>query len=95
MTAIELSWIGCEITLLECSRGSLEDKGAGIILRLPLIETLKERHLVGENMAHIPTLPRSFLVKDGGGPARGRTIWDQPIDISTTNWDVLFRELRE
>ena len=94
VTATELSRIGCDVTLFERSTGSLEDRGAGILLALSLIETLKKRELVDDDMAHIPTLKRPFVVPDGENKYLGRIIWDQTASFGTTNWDVLYRQLR-
>jgi len=94
VTAIELAGAGADVTVFERSR-HLEDRGAGIGLALSLIETLKERRLVDADMSHIPVFKRRFVIRrDEESPHLGRTIWEQSFASASTNWDVLYRQLR-
>ena len=96
VTAAELLRIGCDVTVFERSRGNLEDRGAGILLALSLIETLKERDLINQDMPYIEDTVRPFIVRyDEDSPHLGRNIWEQPVSFGATNWDVLYRELRK
>src|SRR5262249_41484831 len=94
ITAAELLRLGAGVTVLERSR-HLEDRGAGIGLALSLVETLKQRSLVDADMGCIPVFTRRFVVGNGRESAHlGRTIWEQPFASVSTNWDVLYRQLR-
>lgn len=94
VTAAELTRLGADVTVFERSR-HLEDRGAGIGLALSLVETLKQRDLVDAEMAYIPVFKRRFAIRcDEESPHLGRTIWEQPFAAGSTNWDVLYRQLR-
>jgi 2-polyprenyl-6-methoxyphenol hydroxylase-like FAD-dependent oxidoreductase len=94
VTAIELARLGADVTVFERSR-HLQDRGAGIGLALSLIETLKERSLVDVDMGHIPVFKRRFVIRcDEEGRQLGRTIWEQSFASGSTNWDVLYGQLR-
>jgi 2-polyprenyl-6-methoxyphenol hydroxylase-like FAD-dependent oxidoreductase len=94
VTAIELIRLGVDVTVFERSR-HLQDRGAGIGLALSLIETLKERNLVDADLAHIPVFKRRFVIRcDEESRHLGRTIWEQSFASGSTNWDVLFGQLR-
>ena len=94
ITAAELLRLGADVTVLERSR-HLEDRGAGIGLALSLVETLKRRSLVDADMGCIPVFKRRFVVGNGRESAHlGRTIWEQSFASVSTNWDVLYRQLR-
>jgi 2-polyprenyl-6-methoxyphenol hydroxylase-like FAD-dependent oxidoreductase len=94
ITAAELVRLGADVTVLERSR-HLEDRGAGIGLALSLVEILKQRSLVDTDMGRIPVFKRRFVVGNGRESAHlGRTIWEQSFASVSTNWDVLYRQLR-
>ena len=94
VTAAELVRLGADVMVFERSR-HLEDRGAGIGLALSLVETLKERSLIDADMAHIPVFNRRFVVRcDKEDPYLGRTIWEQSFASASTNWDVLYRQVR-
>ena len=94
VTAAELVRLGAHVTVFERSR-HLEDRGAGIGLALSLVERLKERSLIDADMAHIPVFKRRFVVRcDKEDPYLGRTIWEQSFASASTNWDVLYGQIR-
>jgi len=94
VAAAELVRLGAKVMVFERSR-HLEDRGAGIGLALSLIERLKERGLIDADMAHIPVFKRRFVVRcDEEDPYLGRTIWDQSFASASTNWDVLYGQIR-
>src|SRR5215813_10475988 len=94
VTAAELVRLGADVMVFERSR-HLEDRGAGIGLALSLVEKLKERSLIDADMAHIPVFKRRFVVRcDKEDPYLGRTIWEQSFASASTNWDVLYRQIR-
>ena len=95
VTAIELARIGADVTVFERSR-HLADRGAGIGLALSLIETLKARDLVDAHISHIPVFKRRFVVRcDQESSHLGRTVWEQSFASASTNWDVLYGQLRQ
>jgi len=94
VTAAELVRLGADVTVFERSR-HLEDRGAGIGLALSLVERLKERGLIDADMAHIPVFNRRFVVRcDKEDLHLGRTIWVQSFASASTNWDVLYGQIR-
>jgi 2-polyprenyl-6-methoxyphenol hydroxylase-like FAD-dependent oxidoreductase len=94
VTAAELVRLGADVMVFERSR-HLEDRGAGIGLALSLVEALKERGLIDADMAHIPVFNRRFVVRcDEEDPYLGRTIWVQSFASASTNWDVLYGQIR-
>ena len=93
VTAAQLTRLGAGVAVFERSR-QLEDRGAGIGLALSLIETLKERDLADTGMAFIPVFKRRFVVRHDKDLHLGRTLWEQSFAAGSTNWDVVYRELR-
>jgi len=94
VTATELAGAGADVTVFERSH-HLEDRGAGIALALSLVEALKQRGLVDPDMSHIPVFKRRFVVRcDEESPHLGRTLWEQSFASASTNWDLLYRQLR-
>lgn len=95
VTAVELARLGADVTVFERSH-RLEDRGAGIGLALSLIETLKQRDLIDDDTGHIPVFRRRFVVRcNEDSPHLGRTIWEQSFASGSTNWDVVYRQLRQ
>jgi 2-polyprenyl-6-methoxyphenol hydroxylase-like FAD-dependent oxidoreductase len=95
--AIALQRAGCEVTVYERSRGTLEDRGAGIGMPLALLHTLVDRDFVDAGMAHLPVTKTSFVLRadaTDGAPDRGRLLWEQPTAAAVTNWGILYRHLR-
>lgn len=93
--AIELLRAGCQVTVYERSAGKLKDRGAGITISLSLFKTLVERNLVDPDMAHFPAKKRPFVVRSNeDSNDLGRILWEQPIAVALTSWDVLYRNLR-
>ncbi|MFN0037932.1 MAG: FAD-dependent monooxygenase [Burkholderiales bacterium] len=93
--AIELRRLGFDVTVFERSR-NLEDRGAGITLTLSVLDFLRERDLVGAGLSFFPVRKRQFVVRSDEQDQRfGKTIWESPSLVDSTNWDVLYRELRQ
>ena len=57
--AIALRRAGCEVTVYERSRGTLEDRGAGIGMPLALLHTLIARDFVDADIAHFHVCGRT------------------------------------
>ena len=94
VTAAELVRLGADVTVFERSR-HLEDRGAGISIALSLLETLKQRGLVDADIAYLPVFKRRFVIRcEEESQHLGRTIWEQSFAAGSTNWDVLYGQLR-
>jgi 2-polyprenyl-6-methoxyphenol hydroxylase-like FAD-dependent oxidoreductase len=81
----------------ERSRGTLEDRGAGIGMPLALLHTLIARDLVDVEMAHFQATTAAFVRRadpEDGAPGRGRLLWEHPIAAAVTNWGIVYRHLR-
>jgi 2-polyprenyl-6-methoxyphenol hydroxylase-like FAD-dependent oxidoreductase len=95
--AIALRRVGCAVTVYERSRGTLEDRGAGIGMPLALLHTLIERDLVDADIAHFQATKAPFVLRadpEPGEPGRGRLLWEHPIAAAVTNWGIVYRHLR-
>lgn len=92
-TAISLERLGCDVTVLERSSGALQDRGAGIAVPDPLREELIEAGYLPADYRHWRAQGRRWIVEDGTDD--GRTAWSQPGPMTTNNWSVLWRSLRE
>ena len=96
--AIELSRVGCQVTVFERSPQSLQDRGAGIAMPLSLLETLQARDLFDQEMPHLTIHQASFVTRDEGNQEEGRsgkTLWERPFAAAVTNWGLWFRQLRK
>ena len=95
ITAAELVRLGADVTVFERSH-HLQDRGAGIGLALSLIETLKQRSLVDTDLGHIPVFKRRFVIRcDEDNPHLGAQSGNSPLPSGSTNWDVLYQQLRQ
>jgi 2-polyprenyl-6-methoxyphenol hydroxylase-like FAD-dependent oxidoreductase len=95
--AIALRRAGCEVTVYERSRGTLEDRGAGIGMPLTLLQTLIDRDMVDADIAYFQATKAPFVLRDhteAGEPGRGRLLWEHPIAAAVTNWGIVYRHLR-
>src|SRR5262252_4195536 len=95
--AIALRRMGCEVTVYERSRGTLEDRGAGIGMPLALLHTLIERDFVDAGMAHFQATKAPFVLRADAGDGRhvrGQLVWEQPVAAAVTNWGIVYRHLR-
>lgn len=90
--AIALARLGCEVTVYERSRGTLQDRGAGIVIPLPLRSELQSATYLPDDYPVFRLLGRRFVVADG--TADGDVRWEQPGPADANNWGVLWRHLR-
>jgi 2-polyprenyl-6-methoxyphenol hydroxylase-like FAD-dependent oxidoreductase len=70
----------------------LTDRGAGIVLPLPLVEQLMELNLFDRNIPYCPIDHRSFWVTNTTGEQQ--MIWTQSGQLMAFNWSTLYRQLR-
>ena len=90
--AIALARAGCEVTVLERSRGELRDRGTGISVAPQLIDRLVAADFLPAGYPVCKLERRLWYHVDGTDA--GRLIWDQPGKGLLNNWGVLFRNLR-
>ena len=93
--AIELSRLGCAVTVFERSAGRLEDRGAGIASSLQHLELLTARDLIDADMPTVLPDPTRIFTVPSDGDARGRILWETPLRAACLTWGVLFANLRK
>jgi 2-polyprenyl-6-methoxyphenol hydroxylase-like FAD-dependent oxidoreductase len=93
--AIELSRLGCDVTVFERSLGQLEDRGAGIASSVEHLELLESHDLVDADMPSVVLRPTRIFTVPVAGDKRGRTLWETPLRAVGLNWGVLFANLRK
>ncbi|MCH9770471.1 MAG: hypothetical protein K0U12_06290 [Gammaproteobacteria bacterium] len=91
-TAIELSRTGFDVTVFERSKESLIGRGAGIVLPLDLIATLKQKDLLDQDFPSLPVKFRPILVADKPDNNE-RTLTTHPMHGGATNWQDLYSHL--
>ncbi|MGD9600786.1 MAG: FAD-dependent monooxygenase [Gammaproteobacteria bacterium] len=93
--AIELSRIGCDVTLYERSGEELKERGAGIGVPPSVIEAYVDRQLIGADVPYFNA--RNFVRRwrTSDEPRFGRLAWEQPTSLVLLNWGMLYRNLRE
>ena len=83
--------------MYERSKGTLEDRGAGIGMPLALLRTLVERDFVDADMACLQASRSPFVLRvaagDDGSSAE-HVLWEQPVAVAVTNWGIVYRHLR-
>ncbi|HLW69049.1 MAG TPA: FAD-dependent monooxygenase [Candidatus Binataceae bacterium] len=92
--AIELLRIGCDVTLFERSGEALKDRGAGIGIPKPVIDTLIRRDLVDADTPYFAGHAMIRSWRTSGAPRLGYVAWNQPADLALLNWGGLYRNLR-
>jgi 2-polyprenyl-6-methoxyphenol hydroxylase-like FAD-dependent oxidoreductase len=91
--AVGLRRAGCDVTVYERSRGTLQDRGAGIGLPVPLRDELVSAGYLDGSMPSCWASERLWMARDGEART-GRLLWRQPITVALNNWGVLWRTLR-
>lgn len=93
--AIELSRLGCAVTLFERSGEELKDRGAGIGVPPSVIEAYIERELIAADVPYFNA--RNFVRRwrTPSEPRCGYLAWEQPTSLVLLNWGMLYRNLRE
>ena len=93
-TAIELSRVGCEVTLFERTGDELKDRGAGIGVPPSIIDTFITRDLVDTDIPYFSAHTFSRIWRTAEEQRYGYLAWDQPTQLAALNWGVLYRNLR-
>jgi 2-polyprenyl-6-methoxyphenol hydroxylase-like FAD-dependent oxidoreductase len=91
--AVALQRVGCRVEVFERTRGRLEERGAGIILPLQLLDQLVAGGYVGAGLRRVPGSERVWLARDDAAPA-GRVVWRQPMAAAANNWALVWTDLR-
>lgn len=93
--AIELSRLGCNVTLLERSGEELKDRGAGIGIPPSVVDTFISRDLVDHDIPFFPANHFSRIWRTDAHQPYGYLAWEQPAQLAALNWGVLYRNLRD
>ena len=91
--AIALRRAGCDVTVYERSEGDLRDRGAGIVMPLPVRSGMVEAGYFDAGIAACPAHERVWLFDDGRS-VHGQVIWRQPFAATLNDWAVLWGTLR-
>ncbi len=83
--AIELSRLGCEVTLFERTGDELKDRGAGIGIPKSVLETLVSRDLVDADTPYFAGRAFTRLWRTPKQLRYGYLAWDQPADLALLN----------
>lgn len=94
-TAIELSRLGCEVTLFERTGEELKDRGAGIGVPPSVIDTFIRRDLVDAEAPYFASHTFTRLWRTAQEQRYGYLAWEQPANLALLNWGVLYRNLRK
>ncbi|MGH7880592.1 MAG: FAD-dependent monooxygenase, partial [Candidatus Binataceae bacterium] len=93
--AIELIRLGCDVTLFERTGEELKDRGAGIGIPQPVIDTLIRRDLVDADTPYFTGHAMIRSWRTAREPRHGYVAWNQQAEIALLNWGVLYRNLRK
>ncbi|MFJ3693736.1 FAD-dependent monooxygenase [Streptomyces sp. NPDC090052] len=92
-TAVALARAGCEVTVLERSRGGLRDRGAGITLPASLYGELLDAGYLAPDM-RVLQRPELIWLTRAGRSAEGRVVGRQPYPSIMASWALVWRGLR-
>ncbi len=92
-TAIALSRLGCDVTVMERSSAGLNDRGSGIAIPVALRDDLIDADYLPAEYAVWKANGRRWVTADG--TPSGSLRWTQPGPMVTNNWGELWRCLRE
>lgn len=90
--ALVLSRQGQQVTVFERSAGKLVERGGGIGIPLPTLQTLKDRDLIDDAVRGVRSPNRRWAVKDGESYL-GRAFAVQPMAHDAQHWGLLLRQL--
>lgn len=85
-----LNRIGFTVKILERS-AQLNERGAGIVLPVQLLQQCVELDLFDANIPHISIDNRTFWVKESSDEPR--SIWQQSIKLVALNWSTIYGNL--
>ena len=92
--AIELSRLGCRVSLFERSGEELKDRGAGLGVPASIIDTFIARDLVDAALPYFPAPAFLRICRTPQESRYGRLAWAQPASLAALNWGGLYRNLR-
>jgi len=92
--AIELGRLGHEVVVFERAGEELKDRGAGIVVPPPVLETFIARGLVDSDLPHLRVTATRKIAPSATDRRFGRTVWEQEAAACTLKWGALFRSLR-
>ncbi|WP_328330891.1 MULTISPECIES: FAD-dependent monooxygenase [unclassified Streptomyces] len=92
-TAVALTRAGCEVTVLERSRGGLRDRGAGITLPASLYGELLDAGYLDSGMRTLER-PELIWLTRAERSAEGRVVGRQPYPSIMASWALVWRGLR-
>ena len=91
-TAVVLSRLGHDVTILEKSRGQLRERGAGLGFAIANAERWRSLNLFDEDLVGIRVHARRWSVKDGNS-SLGRTLFEHPMAIEQHSWGSIYGQL--
>ncbi|MFC9819983.1 FAD-dependent monooxygenase [Streptomyces erythrochromogenes] len=93
-TAVARAGAG-QVTVLERTRGRLEDRGVGLCVHDERAVELRASGALPAGITAHPLQRRRWVVRDDAEGAGGRLIWQQPFPFHSYHWGLLWRGLRE
>jgi len=84
---------GHELQVFERSTQPLQDRGAGIVTPVPVIDSLRERGLIDADMPML-FAPGISHVGRQGTSRLGRLSWQAPVGLARVRWNDLYGQLR-
>jgi len=91
-TAVVLSRLGHDVTVLEKSLGQLRERGAGLGFAISNAERWRSLNLFDEDLVGIRVHTRRWSVKDGNSYL-GRTLFEHPMAIENHSWGSVYGQL--
>lgn len=91
--AVAAGRLGCDVCVFEASTAELEDRGAGIVIPLPLRQQLAEQGYVSGDTPYCHPAERLRVGADPVEPT-GRVMWRHTFPGAAHNWGTLWRALR-
>lgn len=94
-TALALRDLDFDIQIFEKSHGSLIDRGNGIVMPAPLLETLRQQQWIDHDAPCLPLTSMQYsLLKKDYDPA-GYPLWQRTMEAVAWRWGHLFSQLRK
>ncbi len=93
--AIEMTRLGCDVTLWERTGDELKDRGAGIGVPRSVIDKYIERDLIDKDTPYFVGEAFVRLWRTADAQPYGYLAWDQPATAALLNWGGLYKNLRK
>ncbi|MGH3170108.1 MAG: FAD-dependent monooxygenase [Trebonia sp.] len=91
--AIALTRAGCDVTVYERARGTLQERGFGIGIPAGLHDELVSSGYLDNSTPACRYSERAWFVADASGTGQGRLLATQSSPIACENWAVLWNSL--